>query len=79
MDTVIKQKGYRISPRWSLEDRVARFIQIYFEEKGRHIDFEEARCICGLVQMQSDGDIIEVLSRIVKDINYHPMVTRSKA
>ncbi len=79
MDRVIKQKGYRISPRWSLEDRTARFIQLYFEEQGRNIDFEEARCICGLIQMKNDGDFMLTLSRIVNDIGYHPMVTRSKA
>jgi hypothetical protein len=79
MDRLIKQKGYRISPRWSLEDRMARFIQLYFEEKGRHIDFEEARCVCNLVFLKNNGDLIPTLERIVKDIGYHPMITRSKA
>jgi hypothetical protein len=68
LNTLIEQRQYRISPRWCFEDRLARFIQMHFEEKGQCMELEDARCICNLILLKhsgnSNGSINSILSEL---------------
>jgi hypothetical protein len=68
LDRMIEERKYRISPRWSFEDRLARFIQMHFEEQGHSMDLDDARCVCDMILLKHGGNraasIVSILSEL---------------
>jgi hypothetical protein len=56
LDRMIEQRNYRISPRLSFEDRLARFIQMHYEAQGQSMDLDDARCICDMILLKHNGN-----------------------
>ena len=50
-DAIVKH-GFRISPRMSLGDRLARYTQLYYESKGRWIDEDDSRAAASMLMMK---------------------------
>jgi len=86
LNSAIAVHGMRMSPRISVGDRLTRFIQQYYESKGRHLSTVEAEACAGLVLLkyrapsktsQQLTDFLSTLSPT--QYKQHPMRLRSMA
>jgi hypothetical protein len=64
LNAAIAERGYRISPRAPLADRLARYIQMTYSTRGREVDNEEAQAVAEMMMMKHrtaslDDDIQE--------------------
>ncbi len=55
LNTAVEEKGWRISPRASLEDRLVRYMQLSSLEKGHELNEEDARGAAQLMILRN-GD-----------------------
>jgi len=55
LNTAVEEKGWRISPRASLEDRLVRYMQLSSLEKGNDLSEEDARGAAQLMILRN-GD-----------------------
>lgn len=69
LNTLIEERQYRISPRWCFEDRLARFVQMHFEEMSQSMDLEDARCICNLILLKHNGKTNASIASILSELN----------
>lgn len=68
LNTLIEERNYRISPRWSFEDRLARFVQLHFEQNGKSMDHENARCICDMILLKHNGNSNTSVASILSEL-----------
>ena len=68
MDRLIEQRNYRISPRWSFEDRLARFVQMHFEKQGHSMDLDDARCVCDMILLKNNGNRNATFAAILNEL-----------
>ena len=52
LNNAIDKHGFRISPRLSLGDRLARYTQLYYESQGRWIDEDDARTAASMMMLK---------------------------
>jgi hypothetical protein len=55
LNTAVEEKGWRISPRASLEDRLVRYMQLSSLENGRDLSEEDARGAAQLMILRNGG------------------------
>ena len=55
LNTAVEEKGWRISPRASLEDRLVRYMQLSSLEKGRELNDDDARGAAQLMILRNGG------------------------
>jgi hypothetical protein len=68
LNRLIEERQYRISPRWSFEDRLARFVQMHFEERGTCMDLEDAHCICDMILLKHTGNRSASVEAILSEL-----------
>jgi hypothetical protein len=57
LNDAIDKHGFRISPRLSLGDRLARYTQLYYESQGRWVDDDDARAAASMMMLKySEAD-----------------------
>ena len=57
LNDAIAKHGFRISPRLSLGDRLARYTQLYYESQGRWVDDDDARAAASMMMLKySEAD-----------------------
>jgi hypothetical protein len=59
LNAAIAERGYRISPRASLADRLARYIQLKYSANGREVDNEEAQAVAVMMMMKHSTASLE--------------------
>ncbi len=59
LNAAIAERGYRISPRASLGDRLARYIQLKYSTNGREIDNDEAQSVAAMMMMKHSTASLE--------------------
>ncbi len=52
LNNAIDKHGFRVSPRLSLGDRLARYTQLYYESQGRWIDDDDARAAASMMMLK---------------------------
>ncbi len=52
LNAAIEKRGFRISPRLPLGDRLARYTQLYYESHGRWIDSDDARTAASMLMLK---------------------------
>lgn len=52
LNDAIAKHGFRISPRLSLGDRLARYTQLYYESQGRWVDEDDARAAASMLMLK---------------------------
>ncbi len=52
LNDAIDKHGFRISPRLSLGDRLARYTQLYYESQGRWVDDDDARAAASMMMLK---------------------------
>jgi len=52
LNDAITKHGFRVSPRMSLGDRLARYTQLYYESKGRWVDEDDSRAAASMLMMK---------------------------
>jgi hypothetical protein len=55
LNAAIEEKGYRISPRLSLEDRLARYIELTWIDRGEPLTSEEITAVVALTMVNTFG------------------------
>jgi hypothetical protein len=55
LNNAVEEKGWRISPRASLEDRLVRYMQLSSLEKGRELNDDDARGAAQLMILRNGG------------------------
>ena len=53
LNAAIEEKGYRISPRMNLEDRLARYIQLSWFDRGETLNNDEIKAVAALMMIKS--------------------------
>ena len=53
LNNAIEEKGFRISPRAPLEDRLVRYMQLSSLAKGEELDVEDARATVQLMMLRN--------------------------
>lgn len=56
LNNAVEEKGWRISPRGSLEDRLVRYLTLTWQEQGRELNEEDARGAAQLMILKHSGD-----------------------
>lgn len=59
LNAAIEEKGYRISPRMGLEDRLARYIELTWIDKGEPLTKDEVDAVVALTMVNNFGDSAE--------------------
>ncbi len=59
LNAAIAERGYRISPRAPLADRLARYIQMTYSTRGREVDNEEAQAVAAMMMMKHSTTSLE--------------------
>jgi hypothetical protein len=59
LNAAIAERGYRISPRASLGDRLARYVQLTYSTRGREVDTEEAQAVAAMMMMKHSTASLE--------------------
>jgi hypothetical protein len=81
LDRLIEERKYRISPRWSFQDRLARFVQMHFEQRENCMDLDDARCVCDMILLKHNGSssvsIASILSELQNSTKRHVYVGRN--
>lgn len=49
LNTAVEEKGWRISPRASLEDRLVRYLTLTWQERGKDLNEDDARAAAQLM------------------------------
>ena len=52
LNAAIEKRGFRVSPRLPLGDRLARYTQLYYESQGRWIDEDDARAAASMMMLK---------------------------
>ena len=55
LNNAVEEKGWRISPRASLEDRLVRYLTLTWQEQGRELNEEDARGAAQLMILKHSG------------------------
>lgn len=55
LNNAVEEKGWRISPRASLEDRLVRYLTLTWQEEGRELSEEDARGAAQLMILKNSG------------------------
>lgn len=55
LNTAVEEKGWRISPRASLEDRLVRYLTLTWREQGRDLSEDDARGAAQLMILKHSG------------------------
>jgi hypothetical protein len=55
LNNAVEEKGWRISPRASLEDRLVRYLTLTWQEQGRELSEEDARGAAHLMILKHSG------------------------
>jgi hypothetical protein len=55
LNNAVEEKGWRISPRASLEDRLVRYMQLSSLEKGRELNDDDARGAAQLMILRNSN------------------------
>lgn len=53
LNAAIEEKGYRISPRLSLEDRLARYIQLSWSDRGDSLNSDEIKAVAAMMLLKN--------------------------
>lgn len=56
LNNAVEEKGWRISPRASLEDRLVRYLTLTWQEQGRELNEEDARGAAQLMILKHSGE-----------------------
>lgn len=56
LNNAIQEKGYRISPRLGLEDRLARYIELSWIDKGETLTSDEITAVVALTMVNNFGE-----------------------
>jgi hypothetical protein len=56
LNAAIEEKGYRISPRLGLEDRLARYIELSWIDKGEPLTSDEISAVVALTMVNNFGE-----------------------
>lgn len=56
LNNAIEEKGYRISPRLGLEDRLARYIELSWIDKGEPLTSDEITAVVALTMVNNSGE-----------------------
>jgi hypothetical protein len=56
LNAAIEEKGYRISPRMGLEDRLARYIELTWIDRGEPLTKDEVDAVVALTMVNNFGD-----------------------
>jgi hypothetical protein len=56
LNAAIEEKGYRISPRLGLEDRLARYIELSWIDRGEPLTSDEITAVVALTMVNNFGD-----------------------
>jgi len=59
LNAAIEEKGYRISPRLGLEDRLARYIELTWIDRGEPLTKDEVDAVVALTMVNNFGDSAE--------------------
>ncbi len=59
LNAAIEEKGYRISPRMGLEDRLARYIELTWIDRGEPLTKDEVDAVVALTMVNNFGDSAE--------------------
>ncbi len=59
LNAAIAERGYRISPRAPLANRLARYIQMTYSTRGREVDTEEAQAVAAMMMMKHSTTSLE--------------------
>lgn len=54
LDKAIEEKGFRISPRLSMEDRLARYIELSANARGDSVTTEESHAAATMILMETN-------------------------
>jgi hypothetical protein len=63
LNNAVEEKGWRISPRASLEDRLVRYLTLTWQEQGRELNEEDARGAAQLMILKHSGESSRSTSR----------------
>jgi hypothetical protein len=55
LNTAVEEKGWRISPRASMEDRLVRYLTLTWQERGKELSEEDARGAAKLMILKHNG------------------------
>lgn len=90
LNNAIAQKGFRISARASLQERLERYVELYAHSIGKELDADEVKAVAKMCLMRNSCDSMEVPSkrsvstsnngniRVTFQTGSHPMVRRSQ-
>jgi hypothetical protein len=56
LNAAIEEKGYRISPRLGLEDRLARYIELTWIDRGEPLTKDEVDAVVALTMVNNFGE-----------------------
>ena len=56
LNAAIEEKGYRISPRLGLEDRLARYIELTWIDRGEPLTSDEIDAVVALTMVNNFGE-----------------------
>jgi hypothetical protein len=56
LNAAIEEKGYRISPRLGLEDRLSRYIELTWIDRGEPLTKDEVDAVVALTMVNNFGD-----------------------
>lgn len=77
LNAAIEEKGYRISPRMGLEDRLARYIELTWIDRGEPLTKDEVDAVVALTMVNNFGDSAESQprrsSRLVSRETWRPV------
>jgi len=59
LNAAIEEKGYRISARMGLEDRLARYIELTWIDRGEPLTKDEVDAVVALTMVNNFGDAAE--------------------
>ena len=59
LNAAIEEKGYRISPRLGLEDRLARYIELTWIDRGEPLTKDEVTAVVTLTMLNNFDDSAE--------------------
>lgn len=90
LTNAIAQKGFRISARASVQERLERYVELYAHSMGKELSVDEVKAITKMCLMRNSCDSMELPTRrsvtsssdgsvrVTLQTGSHPMVRRSQ-
>lgn len=72
LNAAIEEKGYRISPRLSLEDRLSRYIELTWIDRGESLTSDEITAVVALTMVNNFGDSWGSINAPAEDTEWQP-------